>query len=229
MRTRTTRPVSFHVDYTTLVSLPTATYNCLPCAASIPIFLRFPIALVLSIVCLATPAWADFQAGVDAYLRGDYATALCEFRPVAEQGDAEAQYNLGLLYDNGWGVPQDYGQARQWFEKAASQGVADAQFNLGMLYASGHGVSQDYVQAWQWYEQAAAQGHAAAQLRLGLLYAHGRGVQKDYVQALKWHNLTAANGAEVAGRHRDALAEQMTPAQIAEAQKLAREWKPIKK
>ena len=191
-----------------------------------PFTFRFPITLVMSIVCLATPAWADFQAGMDAYRHGDYARALREWRPLAEQGDADAQYRLGVLYANGYGVPKDYVQAGQWYEKAAAQGLADAQFNLGWLYASGHGVSQDYVQAWQWYEQAAAQGHAAAQLRLGLLYAHGRGVQKDYVQAYKWHNLAAANGAEVAGRHRDALAKHMSPTQITEAQKLAREWTP---
>ncbi len=89
-----------------------------------PISLRFSIALVLSIVCLAVPAWADFQAGMDAYNRKDYATALREWRPLAEQGDADAQYNLALMYDRGYGVPQDYVQARQWYEKAAAQGDA---------------------------------------------------------------------------------------------------------
>ena len=105
-----------------------------------PFTFRFPIALVLSIVCLAVPAWADYLAGVDAYLRGNYATALSELRPLAEQGDADAQYNLGLMYDKGYGVPQDYGQARQWYEKAAAQGKTNAQYNLGVLYVNGHGV-----------------------------------------------------------------------------------------
>ncbi len=109
-----------------------------------PISFRFPIALVLSIVCLARPSWADFQAGLDAYTDGDYATALREFRPLAEQGVAEAQYSLGVLYDNGNGVPQDYRQARHWWEKAATQGEAKAQYNLGVLYDNGDGVPQDY-------------------------------------------------------------------------------------
>ena len=82
--------------------------------------LRFPTVLVLSFVCLPTPAWADFETGMDAYQRGNYATALGEWRPLAEQGDAQAQLHLGLLYATGDGVPQDYAKARQWYEKAAA-------------------------------------------------------------------------------------------------------------
>ncbi len=85
-----------------------------------PIFLRFPLALVLSIACLATPTSADFRAGMDAYNRGNYATALSELRPLAEQGDTISQYTLGVLYANGHGVPQDFVQARQWLEQAAA-------------------------------------------------------------------------------------------------------------
>ena len=191
--------------------------------------LRFPIALVLSIVCLAVPAWADSQAGVDAYTHGDYATALREWQPIAEQGDAAAQYNLGVLYEKGRGVPQDYTQARQWWEKAAVQGHAKAQFNLGVLYDSGQGVSQDHAIARHWYEKAAAQRVAKAQFYLGLQSAYGRGVLQDVVQAHMWYSLAAENGYEIATGYRDDLAKQMTPTQIAEAQKLAREWMPIQK
>jgi TPR repeat protein len=194
-----------------------------------PLALRFPIALVLSIICLTTPAWADFQADVEAFERGDYITALREWRPLAEQGEAYAQYSLGWLYENGYAVPQDYVQARQWYEKAAAQGNVKAQNNLGLLYDKGLGGPQDYVQARQWYEKAAAQGDAYALLNLGWLYRDGHGVPKDYVQAHKWYNLAGANGNEHAAALRDALAILMTPAQITAAQKLAREWKPIKK
>ncbi len=194
-----------------------------------PTSFRFPIALVLSIVCLTVPAWADFQAGLDAYLRGDYAAALREWRPLAEQGNAHAQNYLGLLYAIGNGVVRDDGYARQWWEKAAAQGLANAQSNLGVLYDNGHGVPRDYRQARQWYEQAAAQGDAVAQLNLGLLYQNGHGVPRDYVQAHKWFKLAAANGEKRGAMFRDALTNQMTPAQIDEAEKLAREWKPIKK
>jgi TPR repeat protein len=188
--------------------------------------LRFITALVLSIVCPPTPAWADFETGMDAYNRGDYATVLNDLRPLAEQGDANAQNNLGVLYYNGQGVPQDYVQARQWFEKAAAQGEANAQNSLGVLYYNGEGGPQDYTKARQWYEKAAAQGDAYAQFNLGVLYYNGQGVLHDYVQAHMWSNLAAANGHKKAVDLRDRLARKMTPAQIALAQQLAREWKP---
>jgi uncharacterized protein len=187
---------------------------------------RFPIAVVLSIVCLGVPAWADYKAGEDAYNRGDFATALREWRPLAEQGDALAQYNLGVLYRKGRGVPQDDVQARQWFEKAAAQGQAKAQYNLGTLFLNGGGVPKDYQQALRWFRMAADQGEAVAQTKIGIMYDDGQGVPHDVVQAHKWYNLAATNGDKPAAELRDALAKQMTPAQIAEAQQLAREWKP---
>ena len=188
--------------------------------------LRFITALVLSIVCLPTPAWADTETGMDAYNRGDHATTLKELRPLAERGDANAQNNLGVLYYNGEGVPQDYVQARQWFEKAAAQGDAYAQNSLGMLYHNGQGVPQHYTKARQWYEKAAAQGDANAQFNLGVLYYKGQGVLHDYVQAHMWCSLAAANGNKKAGDLRDRLARKMTPAQIDLAQLLAQEWTP---
>ncbi len=112
------------------------------------------ILLALVVVLVAAPAWADFEAGMEAYDRGDYATALKEWRPLAEQGDANAQFNLGSMYEYGEGVPQDDVQARMWL------------------------------------------------------------------------NLAAAQGNELARINRDRLTEQMTPAELADAQRLAREWKP---
>jgi TPR repeat protein len=188
--------------------------------------LRFTATLVLSIICLAVPSWADFQAGMDANNRGDYATALREWRPLAEQGDALAQYNLGVLYRKGRGVPQDDVQARQWYANAAAQGQAKAQFNLGTLYFNGEGVAKDYQQALRWFRLAADQGEALAQTKIGIMYDDGQGVPQDIVQAYKWYSLAATNGDKPAPQLRDSIANQMTPAQIAEAQKLAQEWKP---
>jgi uncharacterized protein len=188
--------------------------------------LRFTIPLVLSIICLAVPAWADFQAGMDANIRGDYTTALREWRPLAEQGDALAQYNLGVLYRKGRGVPQDDVQARQWYAKAAAQGQAKAQFNLGTLYFNGEGAQKDYQQALRWFRLAADQGEALAQTKIAIMYDEGQGVPQDIVQAYKWYSLAATNGDKSAPQIRDLLAKQMTPAQIAKAQKLAQEWKP---
>jgi|CXWL01.1.fsa_nt_gi TPR repeat protein len=193
------------------------------------IALRLPVVLVLSILCIDSPAWADFQAGMDANNREDYSAALREWRPLAEQGDALAQYNLGVLYRKGRGVPQDDVQARQWFAKSAAQGQAKAQFNLGTLYFNGEGVPKDYQQALRWLRLAADQGEALAQTKIAIMYDHGQGVPKNIVQAYKWYSLAATNGDKPANLLRDSLANQMTQAQIAEAQKLAQEWKPIKK
>jgi TPR repeat protein len=157
---------------------------------------RFTIVLVLSFVCLPVPAWADGQAGMDAYKRGDHATALREWRPLAEQGDANAQYNLGVMYDFEKGVPQDFTTARRWYEKAAAQGHAGAQNNLGGLYEFGHGVTQDYVRAYMWYNVAA--DHSTG------------GAQKD---------VAAENRDEIAGRMTSAqIAEAQRLARRCQAQ-----------
>ena len=190
------------------------------------IILRFPIALVLSMVCLTTPAWADFKAGETAHHRGDYVTAMREWHPLAQQGHALAQYNLGLLYSNGQGVPKDDAQARQWYEKAAIQGHAGAQVNLGSLFDYGRGGPQDFKMAVRWYRRSADQGNDLAQRRLGLLYERGDGVQQDYVEAYMWYTLGAANGVKTGALLRDALAVKMTSDQLLAAQKLARGWKP---
>jgi len=190
-----------------------------------PMSLRFTIALVLSVICLAASAWADYQAGEEAYHRGDYATALREWRPLAELGIATAQFNLGLLYANGQGVPQDYVQARHWYEKAAIQGDALAQLNLGVIYGNGKGVPEDYQLALYWFRLSANQGNAMALTKLGLMYERGNGVTQDFVLAHKWYILGAANGDKLGAELRDALAKRMTPAQIFQAQQRAREWK----
>ena len=188
--------------------------------------LRLVAAFVLSTVSLTTPVWADFKSGEKAYQRNDYATALREWQPLAKQGHAAAQYQLGLLYNNGQGVPRDDVQARQWYEKAANQGHALAQVNLGILFDYGRGTPQDFMMAVRWYTRAANQGNELAQQKLGLLYERGDGVPKDFIQAYKWYKLGATSGATTAVMRRDELAVRMTSDQLVEAKKLAREWKP---
>src|SRR6516164_1463529 len=113
---------------------------------------------------------------------------------ATNEGNAEAMFNLGLLYANGQGVTQDYVSAREWYEKAADEGNAEAMFNLGLLYANGQGVTQDYVRAREWYEKAADEGNAEAMFNLGLLYANGQGVTQDYVRAREWYEKAAEKG-----------------------------------
>jgi len=116
--------------------------------------------------------------------------------PLAEQGDTFAQFNLGLMYDNGEGVPQDYAEALKWFRLAAERGNVTAQYNVGVMYDNGRGVPEDDAEAVKWYRLAAEQGYAKAQGRLGSMYKQGQGVPEDYVEAYAWYNLGAAQGKQ---------------------------------
>jgi uncharacterized protein len=164
----------------------------------------------------------------------DYAQAAIWYRHAADQGNAVAQFSLGDMCDGGHGVPQDDGEALAWYRKAADQGHASAQYNLGVMYLQGQGVPQDYAKAVVWLSKAADQQHAKAQFALGLMYQHGQeGVPQNSAQAYVWLALSASHAVEdqireQAIKTRDEVADKMTPAQIAEAQKMAREWKPTK-
>ena len=109
-------------------------------------------------------AWADDTLNVGE-------VAQKEMLRMAEAGDAELQFSLGVMYEHGEGVRQDYAEAARWYRKAAEQGLVDAQYNVGVMYEQGQGVRQDYVQAVRWYRKAAEQGHAGAQNNLSVMYS----------------------------------------------------------
>lgn len=165
----------------------------------------------------------DLQKGFAAYQSGDYVTALQEWRPLAEVGYANAQYNLGEMYRRGNGVLQDYAEAVKWYRLAAEQGYAMAQGNIGAMYYNGSGVLQDYAEAAKWYGLAAEQGNGPAQYNLGLMYQKGTGVLQDNVRAHMWYNIAAANGNKKSGERRDKIASKMTSTDISKAQSMARE------
>jgi TPR repeat protein len=110
------------------------------------------------------------------------------------QGDAKAQYNLGVMYRDGEGVRQDYKKAIEWTEKAAKQGYVSAQYNLGVMYDNGQGVRQDYKKAKEWYEKAANQGDVDAQYNLGIMYDNGEGVKQDKKIAKEWFGKACDGG-----------------------------------
>ena len=132
------------------------------------------------------------------------------------------------MYASGEGVPQDYSEAIKWFREAADQGEPHAEMKLGAAYENGFGVPQDSATAASWLRKAADQGNAESQRILGAMYRLGLGVPQNYVAAHLWFNLATTGGDKTAAEFRDSVAKLMTPAQIAEAQKLAREWKPTK-
>jgi len=164
-------------------------------------------------------------------VRQDWVKATFLYRMAAEEGVVEAQHDLGVAYVEGTGVPKDPVAAVTWFQMAAGSGHAPSHYRLGVAYASGSGVAQDIKMAGFFYYLAADQGHREAQFMLSLLYAKGEGVPQDFVTALKWLDLSLASSEptlidfEEARNLRDKIASQMTPAQIAEAQRLASEWK----
>jgi TPR repeat protein len=158
-------------------------------------------------------------------LTKDLSEAMRWYRKAADQGDAGCQVMLGAACAHGDGVPKDYGEAVNWFRKAAEQGFPAAQDELGKSYYRGEGVSQDFTEAAKWFLKAADQGYKGAQGNLGGCYLRGEGVTKDYVQAYKWLNLASARGDQKARKALSSLESVMTAEQVAEAQRLSREFK----
>ena len=144
----------------------------------------------------------------------------------AKQGNAGAQFMLGLCYANGEGVAKDYVEGMKWYRKAAEQGDAVAQFMLGGCYYQGEGVAKDFVEAVKWFRKAAEQGNAGAQYGLGVCYCDGEGAEKDYVEAYAWWNLASATNKNAA-KYRDALEKTMSPQQVADAQARTKELRAI--
>jgi uncharacterized protein len=139
-------------------------------------------------------AHVGLDKGMAAYNKQNFATAFREWRPLANIGNAMAQFSLGMLYAKGQGVPQDDKEAVKWFRLAADQGRADAQNNLGAMYENGQGVPQDDKEAVKWFRLAADQGYAYAQFNIGDMYANGLGVPQDDKEAVKWYQLAANQG-----------------------------------
>jgi TPR repeat protein len=194
------------------------------------LFLKVMMAAALVIAVNGTSIAGQYEDGTAANDRGDSETAIRLLRPLAEQGDARAQSALGLTYEN----LGDEGRAAKWYRLAADQGDVAGQLFLGILYQVGRGVPQDYAEAAKWLRAPAEHyGIPQAQVRLGLFYATGQGVPQDHVQAHMWFNLAAARFLpsekefrDRAIRYRNLVSARMTAAQIAEAQRLARQWTP---
>lgn len=167
---------------------------------------------------------AQYTLGI-RYETGDgvpenYTEAVRWYRLAADQGYAEAQYDLAVSSYR----DQNFAEAMRWWRLAAEQGHAFAQFNLGGLYSLGEGVDQDDAEAAKWLLLSADQGHAGAQINLGFMYRDGRGVPQNLITAYMWLSLAVVGEGDMASYNKNAISEGMTPEQIAEAEKLTREW-----
>jgi TPR repeat protein len=168
------------------------------------------ICLLVLVVCgcdrgqATSPVSTTPEQGTSAVPAADFAAT----KKDAESGDAMAQYNLGVMYHSGEGVPQDHAEAAKWYRLAADQGNFFAQETMGMFYYNGLGVPQDYAEALKWFRLVADQGNAEGQRRLGMMYDEGKGVPQDDTQAMKWFRLAADQGnclaqLELGERYRD--------------------------
>jgi uncharacterized protein len=183
------------------------------------------IFLAASILMFATVAWTgDFKKGWSAYSAGDYATALREWQELADSGDANAAYGMGLMYGNGFGVDMLDDQAIKYYTVAAEQGHAEAQFNLAVMHQNGWGVPQSDESANKWYRLAADQGITAAQIALGRFYAMDFLDSFDPVKAYKWFSIAEDLGDLDAAGKREFVESRMTPEQIAEGNSLVDAW-----
>ncbi len=167
-------------------------------------------------------------------VRQDFTEAATWMRKAAEAGIADAQANIGIMYLQGDGVPRDVDMAVTWLRKAAEQGNPETQVDLGILFSEGKDLAQDNAEAVKWFRRSADQGFALGQVGLGLSYATGEGVGRDNVLAYMWFELAAGQKSESAAKARKialetqrALAGDMTPRQIAKAEKMARQWRPV--
>jgi TPR repeat protein len=180
---------------------------------------------------IATAMAGPLEDGMEAYQEKDYLKAVQVWRPLAQAGDPEAQYRVGVLYAEGKGVAPNDAEAALWFERAAAQGNPSAQYNLASSYADGVGVRKDMEAAAKWFRRAADQGIVLAQLNLGLLYAAGVGVSEDPIEAMKWIDL-AIYALPAGGIRSDAakaltdVAAKLNADQIQEAKGRERRWKP---
>jgi hypothetical protein len=190
------------------------------------------LSLVL-IVLAGSAAAGPYEDGVAASERGDYVAAMALWRPLADEGAAQAQYRVAVLYDLGRGVARDYQAAVAWYRKAADRGHANAQHNLGTMYELGEGVEPDYAlaAAIAWFRRAALQGYAPSQCSLGVMYALGRGIRRDDIEAYKWLTLAMQGRSDIhagvislAKKNRDLVALRITPHQAAIAERHARDF-----
>lgn len=199
------------------------------------------IAIAAAVPVAATPNDAVAEAQSDGFMAtlrsytdsigAGVSAAVESVRPSAESGLGTFEALIGDAYYYGHGVSRDYTEAARWYRRAAAHANAMAQSTLGDIYYYGRGVPQDYIAAGEWWQRAAEQGVAVAQLNLGVMYANGDGVPQDYVKSHLYSNLAAAHLApgqdrDIAVKNREIVARLMSPAQIAEAQRLASAWRP---
>jgi TPR repeat protein len=158
----------------------------------------------------------------------DQPAEVANYSGAAERGDADAQYQLAVLYHEGHDIPRDLARAAYWYTQAGQRGNTEAQYWLCVMYREGIGVGRDYAEAFYWCKRAAEQGHPQALFAVGQYYFDGlgHGFHRDYLHAYIWFNRAQTQGDEDAPAMIKRLEDEMTPLQVSEAKRLASDWKP---
>jgi uncharacterized protein len=191
----------------------------LEAGGSIMRFLVFPFLLLLPLVGQAPATRKPKPPAPVPMIEKPFIVAL---RAKAMEGQAKAQFDLGVSYAFGQGVGKNVTEAAKWYRKAAEQGYAMAQYNLGVCFDLGKGVSRDHTKAAKWYQKAAQQGHAKAQFNLGVSYKYGQGVPRDYVEAYAWLSLSAAERKKIALKSREEVIHHLSPQELESARERER-------
>lgn len=178
------------------------------------------------IVCLCLAAWSSaalgetakdaasmtaeelFQAAKDAYSANDYEKAVECYQLAADQGYVDAMYNLGVMYQGGYGVAQDFAKAMEYYQKSVDNGQDMSYYGIGYLYANGQGVEQDYEKALECYQKALDAGNEYANTGYGDLYANGNGVEQDYEKAAEYYRKAMEAGDPMAAERLNRLIEE---------------------
>lgn len=191
-------------------------------------FPNFLLQIIIALVLIGNSASrvysetssAPFLKGWAAYENKDFTSALKHWNPLAENGNPDAQYLLGIIYTNGYGVPVNFLEAEKWFRKSAGQGDVGAQYFLGVFMETGKGHPPDFEQAGFWFKKAAQQGYPDAQYRLGEWYSQETGEEQDFVLAYVWFSLAHANGIQTAKPKIEAIKKHLTSKQLIKARQV---------
>jgi len=182
------------------------------------------IILVGAVMLWPVAATADSSAAQRAYESGDYETAYAQWLTLAEAGDANAQFRIGHMHANGFGVAMDDAETLKWYGLAAAQGHAEAQFNMGVMYSNGWGVDFNDAEAARWFRLAAEQGYLPAVSNLARFYFSGIGVEKSYVDSYVWYDIAKELGDLDAQIKLDEIATRVSDQELMSAQRTASRW-----
>ncbi len=184
--------------------------------------------LSCALMLFAVNSTADTEVNIDSALAAvnseEYEKAFKQFKILADKGEAEAQYNLAMMYRLGKGVKENHKLSSKWFRKAADQDISDAQYYLGHAYDVGEGITQNREYAFIWYLKAAKKGHGLAQINLGVLYANGLGVEQNVEQAYLWFHAASAQGYKAAFENKEIIEKALEPEVVKQLKQKGRSY-----